>query len=303
MQSALLLSVAAPTVLAVVLLALGLRPWRADVQSRGRWALAIVVPLGALAAYIAVRGAPAFPPTDAGVWPLWCAFAAAAYALAAAALPLTARIGARVVLAAVTVWLVSKPRIDHTWDAGTTALWIVGATVAIALVWTALEHRAEKLSGSALPVALTVWGTGAATVLGLSGSALLAQTAGGATAAIGVAAAIGVWRQSLSVARSLVGPAVVLVGGLVLAGMHYAEVDAVSAALVVAGALVIGFVSVPAFASAGLKATAGLAGVMIVTSGAAIASSAWPTSVEDTPTGRDSATDTANDSDDDYGYE
>ncbi|MEQ9495805.1 MAG: hypothetical protein RIT81_03080 [Deltaproteobacteria bacterium] len=297
MLLALVLSVVAPAVVAVVLLAVGHRPW--GEMKDGRWSLALAIPACAFAAYFAVRGAPAFPPADASVWPLWIGVVAAALAVleAKVELPRVARGAAWLGLALVTAYLVSRPRIEFAWDTGDTVAWIAGSTLAIAVVWVALEVRAERVTGSAVPLAMTIWGAGVATVLGLSGTALLAQTAGGVAAALGVATARGVWRQSLPVARAVVGPSVIVLGGLLLGGVHYADVGFTSVGLVVVGAVLVGLLSLPALSTAGLRTTATLGIVVLIASGAAVMTTVWP--ADDAPA--DSASTEAND-DSDYGY-
>ncbi len=294
MQLALILSVVAPALVAAVLLAAGLAlgPTRA-----GAWALALIAPLGAVAAYVSVRGVPSFPPSDASVWPMWLALVVAVVGTAVVGdgAASRARWPWRLIVSGLTAWLVCRPLIAASWTAGV-AVTVVGvATVVLAGIWAALEARSVQVTGPAMPLALGALGGGTAAVLGASGTALLAQTAAGAGVGFGLATLLGLVRPELRVS-SAVGPLIVIAGGFLLGGFCYAEVGLASLAMLAFGALIVAVLPI---ASEGPRwRTAIIYGVVLaVLSGAAIGTAVFP---ELDPTRAPEPAES--ESDDDYGY-
>jgi len=303
MQWALLLSVAAPTLAAAVLLALGRslgsKGERAD---RGRWALSLVAPVGALAAYLPVRGVPRFPPTDASIWSLWLGLAAGTWVAVEGANRPSRRVGwaARAVAALGVVALVSWPLMQHSWSAaGSVGAVVLGGGLLVGLV-ALLERRARALPGPAVPLAMAFLAAGTAGVLGSSGTALLAQTAGGAALALGVVFLFALGQRAPD-AEAAVAPAIVLVGGLAVGGAGYAEVSAASLALLVVAALAGALIPLPVAIRTGWKAAASLALIVVALSAGAIGvalAPGWDPTTPDPEAGSD-AEDEAYDG---YGY-
>lgn len=242
MISALILSVVAPLIVATALVTLGHQLWRRDGSAKGgRWSRTIVPVLGAFLALWAVKSLPSLPPADASQWTLWGALVATAYALLEGAVPLPspARWAARGILSALVSFHVVWPLADHTWSAATTATWVLASAAAIVGMWTAVERQATDRTGPTVPLALMFVGIATAGTLAASGTALLAQEVGGATATLGVLMVLGLLRPHASWASTLAGPVSVLWGGFLLAGMHYAEVPWMAAALVVLGGVTL----------------------------------------------------------------
>lgn len=273
MQSALILSVLAPALVATFLVAVGHRLWkRSGPVEAGRWSLALAPVLAAFAAYIAVRSFPELPPSDVSEWALWMGLVAAVFGIADGLLelPAGARWAARGLLSGLVAYLVLGPMIANTWSGGQAALWVIASTVAMVAGWTAIDRVGAHMTGPAVPATLLVLGTGVATVLGTSGSALLAQACGGVTVAFGVMAVAGLMRPELRLGRSVAGPTTLLFGGFLLAGLHYADVGGFSAGLLVVApfALLIGLL--PSLPSRGVRAVFAPSGLAVVLCGAAI---------------------------------
>ena len=274
MQLTLLLSVVAPAVVATLLVAIGHQLWRrpGPPVERGRWSLSLAPVAGSLAAFVAVKGRlPELPPTSASEWPLWMGALAAVYGLlvGSTSVPTPARWAARVAGSGATAYLVLAPLLGRPESAG--AAWIVGGAVALVGIWSALESCAEVHAGVALPLALTVWATAVATTLGLTGSALLAQAAGGLVTALGVVMVASLLRPELRWARSGLGPVVLTLGGLVLAGVHWSDLPAASAALLGAGAALLALFRLPRLQLSGLGRTLAMTLLTAALGGAAVA--------------------------------
>ena len=296
MQTTLVLSVVVPTLIAIVVLSVGYQVWRSQAVE-GDWSMAVAPPICALAAYAVVREFPSVPPADAGVWPVWLALitALATTFVRRGASPVI-RLAITLVAALTTAWLVSAPLLAHAWSGGQAVLWIAGATVAVTVAALALDHRAATVPGAGVPVALAGLAGATAAMLGSSGTALLAQTAAGAAAALGVAAVVAVVRRPHLSARAAVGPTVVLLGGFMLAGLHYAETNMTGVVLMLAAALAIGLAPLPGLAAGGIRAAITLGTATAVVTGAAVGGSM----IFATNSAADKADTTE---DDDYGYD
>jgi hypothetical protein len=257
MQTALLLSVLAPAALAAVAVTLGLRLWsRSAPLDAGLWSLTVAPVLGAFAAQVAVRGFPGLPPTDASDWALWTGAAATLYGLPGLAGRLQPRAAwtLRVALSGLTAFLVLRPLIGRLDGWGVP--WVIAGAAALVLGWWALEQADAALEGPAAPAALLVVGASVAAALGLSGSARLAQAAGGATAAFGVLLLAGIARPRLRAAGAVAAPTAVLLGGLVLGGIHYGELGVAPGALLLGAALTVLFGRLGEQPARGLKGAA-----------------------------------------------
>lgn len=293
MLTALLLSVVAPLVAATVLVTIGHELWRRDRSADGgRWSRTIVPVVGAFFAIWALKSIPALPPGDASQWALWFSVVAAGYALLEGAfpIPLPARIGVRVGLSFLTVFHVLYPVIHE--ELGKAALWTILGGSVIAATWTAIERRAADLAGPTLPLSLMLVGVGAAGTLAASGTALLGQEVGGATATLGVLMVLGYLRSEASWSSTLAGPVSILFGGLLLAGIHYAEVPIAAALLIAAGAATLA--APPLQSLRGLRAAVvhAVLAAVVAFGGLGIAAVAGaPVEV------------TGEESDDDYGYD
>ncbi|MEM1022203.1 MAG: hypothetical protein AAF627_07270 [Myxococcota bacterium] len=272
MQTALLLSVVAPGVTIAILLGLG----AATRRSQGGLASvlgAFMAPVAAFAAYVPVRGVPELPPGDASVWSLWMGWGASLIsALGAGAwFPKGLRWSMLAAWAAATAYLVAGPLLQGS-GFGTCALLVFGTTAGVFAVGWTLETRASLLPGPALALSLSVLSGGAATVLGTSGTALLAQVAGGGSVAWGVLFLFTLWRRELPF-RLAMGPSMLLLGGLLLGGSCYAEVGVPAVLVLSAGAFLLGVLPLkgalrsPMLSALILASTAAVASLAAVASG------------------------------------
>ncbi|MEL6186325.1 MAG: hypothetical protein AAFU79_17000 [Myxococcota bacterium] len=235
MVQALILSVVLPIVVATALVSIGHQLWRpGSPVAGGRWSVALAPSLGALAAIWAVKSLPGLPPSDYSQWAVWMSLLAAVGVLVLdrTGAPPAAHLGFRGLISLLVPFLVLSPLVNGSWGLGTTLAWVLGAGGAIFLAWTVIDAQREAVKGPKIPLALTIWGTAGAIALAASGTMLLGQETGGATATLGVITVLGLLRPELDPARLLAGPISVVVLGLVLAGVHYAEVSTLTAALV-----------------------------------------------------------------------
>ncbi len=192
--------------------------------------LLVPVALGAgYAAGHAATGWPSFPPADAVDWMAWLSIGgAAAGALGSFGSPWMGRVASAVVCAAAPV-LVLRPLLSSGSE-GLGAGLVAGLSALFVAGFAGLETLAARAPGASLPLVLWIEAGGTSAALLVSGSLRLAQLAGALAAALVAAAAVSVWRPTLSTARagSLVIP---VLGGLLLAGRFYSELPTASAAL------------------------------------------------------------------------
>ncbi len=271
MQTTLILSVVVPAVLAGVVLAVGHWVWRAGTGGPGRWSMAFAPPVGAFAAYTVVRGFPSLPPSDASVWPLWAtAFTALAVLVGArGATPVALRFGGAVVAAVAVMALVVRPLLG-TWSSVSALVGITVPAAALLVAWLALESRSESVPGPAVPLALAGLSGATAAVLGASGTALLSQATAGLAVANGLILLLAAWRPTLRVSGSAVGPTLILLGGFLVAGVHYADVQLWSPLVLAAGAIVVGLAPLPKSGRSPWRAAVSL-GFVVILAGAAAA--------------------------------
>jgi hypothetical protein len=216
--------------LAAALLLLGLR--------RAAWGpgagAALAVGGGYVLAHLLQRGWRGFPPAEATDWPWPCAAAGALLGATAltrrGAAPL--RVALRLLAGGATAWLVLA-----AWRRGVEAdeaRFTVGLLAAgAALAWSVLELRAAR-PGWFLPALLALTAAGAATAIGLSGSAKLALLAGGLCAVLTAAAVGAALRLAPPSLEGLVPPCVLALLALGLAAHFYSELPARSAQLLAA---------------------------------------------------------------------
>ena len=207
-------SVVAPAAVAGVAVALAWRPWRRALEPvPGDWG---------------------------GPVALWLGYGAGVASLLAAALWALGRhlrphgpaieIAFRLVLAVGLALSMLRPLITHRWGPGAGAVRAIVAGVLGGAVWTGVEEAGRRRPGPAVPLALLVASAGLGGVLALSGSVLLGQLAGVLAAALGAVTVAAWWRPSASVAGGA-GVVVLVHGGLTLAGLVYADVPPLAAAL------------------------------------------------------------------------
>jgi len=225
--------IALPAVLAGLLL-LGLRR-----VLPGAVAGAIAVGVAYLAGHIGLRGWRGWVPRESTDW----VGAVALLGLFVGATGLTRRGPTglrsltRLLLAAFAAWLVVGKVLgrEHAGAGLVRELLVLGAGIAVA--WSALESLAQPAVRGGPFAVLLVTSLGCALVLGISGSIVLAQLAGVMTATLGAVLVLCARQRSAEVLLGVAGPAALVLGVLLLAGLHLADVPAPSALLLAAAPL------------------------------------------------------------------
>ncbi len=232
------LGVFLPAIVCAVVLVIGWWPRRQGVlSSEGTWSGAVGLGAGYVLGHVIATGWPPFPPVDATQWLIFLAIIATVVGLLDTrwrqvdSLRGIVRWSWRVLLSVATVWLLCRPLLSHSWGALVAAGWVVGLTIGLIAFWTSIDVLAERVSGASMSLVLLAVAAGGASVLFVSGSALLAQRCGVIAAMLGACLVIGWWCPVMSLARGAVPVVAVVVGGLWISGYLYAEVPPWSAIL------------------------------------------------------------------------
>ena len=241
-RSILLPTLLVPILAATVTLALlsfGLRGARVD---RGRGGTAIA--LAFLSGFVAMTGWPRWPPIEA---------TQRLFFLVAVAAVATWLVGqdrksfgvwfARAALLGALLTLLLKTPLEHTWSTAQSIVWMGGLFVAgMAVHWAwgeSLEREGEREHWIAAVSRITLL-SGVAMILGMSGSARLAQLTGALTCGLGVVE-VGsrvLGRRPWHAAAALVP--VTAIFGLLVSGHFYASLTLLSGVLVVASCVLVG---------------------------------------------------------------
>jgi hypothetical protein len=230
----LLLGAGVPLVVSLAVLALTRRR-RAAAGAPSGWGGALAVGGGYLAGHAALVGGPPVPPKERVDW-LWCLTAAAVLVCTVAGLVAPRdwlRWGLRAPLGGAVLVLLLLPFLK-TWGRGETTVWLAGLGAAGLVLWAGLDAVAARGPGIGAPLLLVLLALGSSLVLLLSGSAVYGQLGLALTAALAGSLVAACWAPSLLPPRGLATVVGVLLSGLWLLGYFYAEVPAVSAALLAA---------------------------------------------------------------------
>lgn len=223
--------------------------WRRQATPASLGGGAIGVGAAFVSAYVAISGWPRFPPVESTQRLFYwiallsiLAFAWGRFKQVASPWPIR---GAAV---AVMLWGILRAPIQNSWSFAEVGLWLGGLLAAGLAMDRALERSLAVTSGraalEAAAVRLAVLG-GSAVLLGLSGTARLAQLMGAVACGVFVVEVLA-WR--LRRRAWLAGDAIVLVTvflGLLLGGYFYAELGALPAALLICSVLLLGLGSRP----------------------------------------------------------
>lgn len=251
-QQILLPSAILPTVVALVVAALGLAFREGDEEGRGTTLAGLAVSSGFAASFVAMTGLPRWLPVEASQRLFFAVILAGLASVVAVAVAKPALDWAL----STAVWLVTLPALletplRHTWSVAQAALWLAGLFVA-GLVLSAGFVRHTDASPAAPPgerawpalplraVVRVLVVSSAALALGLSGTARMAQLAGAVAAAVFTVEALGfARRQTRWRAAHGVVPAVASLG-LLLIGHFYAELALLPFLLLVSSLLLLG---------------------------------------------------------------
>jgi len=228
-----LLGVLLPAVLAgVLLLALRRAAWATGAGS------ALAVGGGYAAAHLLQRGWRGFPPAEASDWP-WVAAVAGALLGASGltrrgAAPL--RLALRLLASGGLAWCVLA-----AWrrgvDASTARAAVALLGAGTALAWSVLELRQPE-PGWFAPALLALTAAGAAAAIGLSGSAKLALLTGGLCGVLAAACVAAALRLGPASSAGAAPPAALVLAALLLVAAHYSELPLRAAGLVGAAPVV-----------------------------------------------------------------
>ena len=191
--------------------------------------------LGYAAGHFLIAGVVTLPPVDTTNWLPYFALAAAIAAVGGEVFPQAwARLLLFGAVSIIAVRLLLAPTFRNTWSTGEGWLWVIAFAITIVLVAVSLDAIKRSVSLPVeLPLCLLIVCAGTAGALSLSGSLLLGQFA-----AVLAGSVLG---GSVATVRGVVAPdgfiavSSLLLGALILSGYFFAELPAVSAALLALG--------------------------------------------------------------------
>jgi hypothetical protein len=196
----------------------------------GSFGAVLGIGLGFMAGYLAFRGWPSFPPTDALEWlPAWTVLLIA-FGLfeASVTLPWWVSWTVRALLTAAITAVVLYP-VRERWGYGSLALIAVGLEAGILLAWGSLESLASNSRGTALPALFSVLGIAFFAVVVFSAKFLLLNVLTSALMESFVAITLVSIRWNRSpVARGGISIATGLLAAVAMMGYFYAELHAAS---------------------------------------------------------------------------
>ena len=235
-----LFGVVVPGFVAGIGLALVWRPWQrgdAALRPAGGW-LALFSGLALFAGYALLFESPPHPfgkRVPAGLDNLiWIAVLAGPLLLGERRLRGQVRI-VPALLVATVLFGVLRAMLQHHWERGEAALWLVGLAAVLAMLTFAAERTNRTSSRATMPLVLLICATGLSLACGLTGSAKLGQTTGMLCAALGAAAILGAWHPGFRLGQADVVHAVTVLFGLGLCGRFFSELPDIDALLVAAG--------------------------------------------------------------------
>ncbi len=212
-----------PAVLTAVVLFLIRRDWG--------WPIALAAGFGA--AQLGLTGWPDFPPTDVTQWLPYLAFAAMLAGVFQVGLSDHSIIHwvVRFILVAASLWFLLSPMVLHRWPALDSALWLGGLALLWLALWAHLSVLSDRLPTPSAIVTLLPAVVASSFVLVFSYSAFLGQMAGALAASLTAGLLV---ILAVAIGESF-GPGVpvtvILLGGLWVSGLFYAEVPREAAAL------------------------------------------------------------------------
>lgn len=197
------------------------------------WALGVAA--GFVVGFHATTGWPAVPPRESHQWLLVVLLPVAVVVTALAVGPGVPRWlpwGLRVAVAFGGPAVLLQSYLRYTWSMRDAAVWLVGLGMAWLVLWALLMRLSPRRSvGAALPWALVLVAGATGLTIALSGSQTLGQYGLALAGALAGGAAVAtLWRRALP-AVGAIDVATVLLAGLWLNGVFYAELTWLNAAL------------------------------------------------------------------------
>lgn len=215
--------------------------WRGFPDPVRRSVAPLALAWGYAAAHAALSGLPRMPPPETTEWLFHLAVIAG---LLAAIEPPVRRVlarhpdrlaeGMRYFLLGSVIWLTLRPLVAQNMSRLDTGLWLAGvglAAMVSGLAWDALAQQPSSWFAAAV-WALT--GSGAAAALGLSSSARLGQLCGATVAVVVAGQLVCVAGRQRAFTQPAVSAALMLLVGLLLNGLLYADLPVLSGLLLLA---------------------------------------------------------------------
>lgn len=196
------------------------------------WALALGA--GAIVGVLGAYGFDAVWPKRAEHWLLWIALGAG-IAGAVDALPACqwwVRWPMRVGVSVAAFAVILKPMIDNQWSSPEAAAHVIGYTVAACGLWFALAGNAAQNNDAPRAWIMILLIAAVAGLQLVAGSSIvMAQLTGAVACAALPLLLMAWWTRTWSGANGGVGPMVLLIGSLLLIGVHYGDMQPLHAAL------------------------------------------------------------------------
>ncbi len=221
----LVFSIALPALIAGSVLLLAWRAWRRDASASAPWSAAPALGLAFVAAYAALVGWPPYPPVEATQRLVYQMLVASFVLAIVVWRPGNARITSivRAAFSFALPGLLLRSYIEYRWSTTQDILWVAGLGLATFVFGLGLDASAKRNDGIVSPFSWLISWTAFAIVLVLSHSALLAQLAGGVTAALGAACVVGLLHPRLALAPGGTAVLAWLWAGLSINAAFYAE--------------------------------------------------------------------------------
>ncbi|GBC97930.1 hypothetical protein HRbin17_00425 [bacterium HR17] len=112
---------------------------------------------------------------------------------------------------------------------GAKIAWAIGLGMALTALWLAMDALAERQTGVLLPISWSTVATAGSAALFIAHTAAISQLAGVLAAVTGAAFAFGLWQRQWSWAKGAVSVVAVLLFGVTVNGVFYAELPLASA--------------------------------------------------------------------------
>ena len=208
-----------PAAIAGVVLLAAWRPWKVAVEN-GHWGGAVAIGVAyAVGHVLNVDRVPGFPPVQVIDWLVYFAIGAALVGLIPAFVRLSwwAMLPLCALVCVTLAWLIVRelPEASRAWEAPWIGVLVIGACgLGAGLATWSYDLLCERHTGGAAPIALWIAIAGSSYLFLENGAAKAMHLSGVVAATCAVAAIIGWWRPTSSLARGGIVVAMPLVAGL-----------------------------------------------------------------------------------------
>ncbi len=217
-----LLGVLMPAVVAGVLLALAWKPWTDGTKGvfGGFWGGAVAIGVAYLAAHLGLVGLPDLVPTEALDWMPYMALLAVLVGVIEGRTYSSKwlRWLLRAAASFATLYFVLGFMVENYWEGTSAFIWLGTLTLLTLEIISVFDRLADRYPGALVPVAMMLTAAVGALVVGLTGSARVAQLLGALAAAGGAALVVAWWHGALRVSRGAATVFTVIFAGLLAFG-------------------------------------------------------------------------------------